>query len=133
VTVVENRNAEHCRPKPLRRVMVSSVRFPPWWSRRKQDDFTASEVQVQVESGAAAAARLFDFLASFLILTKLCLLWLLMPSLTKLTSRATWSKVPLYIDRGVIVLNKPPGLVCQPSDQVSEDVTPEFGAKLMRF
>jgi hypothetical protein len=56
VTVVENRNAEHCRPKPPRRVMVSSVRFPPWWSRRKQDDFTASEVQV--ESGAAAAARL---------------------------------------------------------------------------
>lgn len=26
---------------------------------------------------------------------------------------AGWSKLPLYADRAVIVLNKPPGLVCQ--------------------
>ncbi|KIM89896.1 hypothetical protein PILCRDRAFT_812677 [Piloderma croceum F 1598] len=40
--------------------------------------------------------------------------------MTQLTSRTPWSKVPLYIDRGVIVLNKPPGLVCQPSSTQNE-------------
>jgi len=40
------------------------------------------------------------------------LLWLLMPPSAQ---RAVLSKVVLYVDRGVIVLNKPPGLVCQTS------------------
>jgi len=36
------------------------------------------------------------------------------------TQRAVLSKVVLYVDRGVIVLNKPPGLVCQTSSSRAE-------------
>jgi len=50
-----------------------------------------------------------------------------MPPSTHLISRAAWSKVTLYVDRGVIVLNKPPGLVCQTSQKEPSEDTIDSG------
>ncbi|KAH7907655.1 pseudouridine synthase [Hygrophoropsis aurantiaca] len=37
------------------------------------------------------------------------------------TSTPNWSRFAIYADRGIIVLNKPPGLICQGSDKAIGD------------
>ncbi|KAH7919460.1 pseudouridine synthase [Leucogyrophana mollusca] len=47
------------------------------------------------------------------------------------TAVANWARLAIYADRGIIVLNKPPGLICQGSENGAGDVNDETATNSM--